>query len=235
MERLLPEAMPRRYGRFEPPQHLYSETGRAHFLRFLQEQLDELFLVWYPHRPVASVSLSRSSKWGATRQGFRANYVQVGVEGQALEQPGWTTALDRFWRAASQVIRPFYGDVRTLNGFARMGATYGSDAETEFHPVQGPWWFGIPCRVGHAAVLGEPYLALWPGFVEAAQVVDDLAFLSTNDWITPEEVSSLVGGVPEPLAQRWVPEWTAAARGGMTINWNTEYPPVWPFGNAGAG
>ena len=235
LESMLPEAMPRRYGLFEPPQHLYAETGKAHFLKFLEEYRDA-FVVWYPHRPVVSVSLSWSRNWGAARQGFRANYLKVGVEAGALEQPGWPTALDRFWREASQVIRPFYGDVRILCGFLPMGGTYGSDTETEFHPAAGPWWTGIPRVVGQAAVLGEPYLALWPDFVEAAETVDDLAFLSTSNWTTREEVSGLAGGVPEPVAQRWVPEWTSAAPlGGKTINWNTEFPPVWPFGNAGAG
>ena len=54
LERMLPEVMPRRYGLFEPPQHLYSETGREHFLGFLQEHLDES-IVWYPHRPILGV------------------------------------------------------------------------------------------------------------------------------------------------------------------------------------
>ncbi len=228
LERLLPEAMPRRYGLFEPPQHQYSETGREHFLGFLHENLDGIF-VWYPHRPVVGVSMSCSPNWGARRQGFRANHVAVKVEAEVLRQPGWDVALDRFWRAGSQAIRPYYGDVRTLEGFLRWGATYGSDTDTAFHPVMGPWWAGIPHTAGHAIVLGEPYLALWPRFADVAQVADGLAFLSTNDWTSPGEVSSLVGGVPDELAQRWMPKWTATPYGGKTINWNTELPSQWPF------
>lgn len=234
LERALPEALPKRYGLFEPPQHRYSETGREHFLGFLREHLDEV-IVWYPHRPVANVSISCSSQWGATRQGFRTNYVTVDVEAKALDQPGWATALDRFWRAASRAIQPFYGDVRTLRGFARMGATYGTDMETEFHPVKGPWWIGIPRVLGHAGVLGAPYVALWPRFVKAAQVVAGLAFLSTDDWTNRKEVSNLAGGVPDTLAQRWIPEWAATRYGGKAVNWNTEYPPTWPFEHVGAG
>ena len=232
LERLLPEAMPRRYGLFEPPQHQYSETGREHYLGFLHEHLDGIH-VWYPHRPVVGVSMSCSSSWGACRQGFRANHVEIHLETEALRQPGWDVALDRFWRAASQAIRPYYGDVRTLEGFLHMGATYGSDADTGFHPVRGPWWTGIPRTAGHAIVLGEPYLDLWPRFAEAALAADGLAFLSTDDWKTPDDVSDLVGGVPEQLAQRWVPEWTATPYGGKTINWNTELPPQWPFEHTG--
>lgn len=151
LERILPEAMPRRYDLYEPPQHLYSETGRAHFLGFLKEHLDDI-KVWYPHRPVTGFYLYCSPEWGVARQGFRVNYVRVEVEAKILNQPGWQTALDRFWRAASQVIEPFYSDVRTLRGFVRMGATVGSDMETDFHPVKGPWWIGIPRELGHAAI-----------------------------------------------------------------------------------
>jgi hypothetical protein len=97
--------------------------------------------------------------------------------------------------------------------------------------VRGSWWIGVPREVGQAMVLGEPYLALWPRFIETAKVVDHLAFLSTKDWTTQEEASNLVDGVPEALAQRWIPKWTATSYGGRAVNWNTEYPPLWPFEN----
>jgi hypothetical protein len=228
LDRMLPEALPKRYGLYEPPQNVLSETGIEHFLSFLQEHLDQV-VVWYPHRPVTNVSIYCTSRWGATRHGFRTNYVRVGVEARALEQPGWNTALNDFWIAASQTIRPFYGDARTLKGFIRRGATYGSDMETDFHPVKGPWWSGIPNAFGHAVVLGDPYLALWPRFKDVAQVTNDLAFISTDDWTTQEEASRMVGGIPDSLAQRWIPKWVESSYGGMTINWNTDYPMVWPF------
>jgi hypothetical protein len=232
LERMLPEAMPRRYGLTEPPQHLYSETGKEHLLTFLREYLDDI-VVWYPHRPVVGVSIFGSHKWGMTQQGFRANYVTVKVEAKALEQPGWCAALDRLWRVASQNIRPFYGDIRTLNGFVRMGGTYGSDMNSDFHPVKGPWWSGIPRACGHAAVLGEPYRDLWPSFVKAAQIEDGLAFLSTDDWTKDNELSDLVGGVPDAIAQLWTPIWAESPFGGKAINWSIEPPPEFPFGDTG--
>jgi hypothetical protein len=228
LERFLPEAMPRRYGLFEPPQHTYSKTGRRHFLNFLQEHQDEI-TVWYPHRPVLNVSLRCSSDWGTRQQGFRTNLVEIGVEAIALEQPGWKVALHRFWRAASQLIRPFYGDVRILEGFIRMGGTFGSNVESDFHPVKGPWWTGIPRETGQAVVLGEPYTAHWPRFVEASQMIEGLAFLSTDEWTARGETADLIGGVPDEIAQRWIPEWATTSFGGLAVNWNTEHPPNWPF------
>jgi hypothetical protein len=69
LERLLPEAMPKRYGEYEPPQHVYAKTGKEHLLQFLDEP--HLGFVWYPHRPVTSVHLALAKTVGATYMGFR--------------------------------------------------------------------------------------------------------------------------------------------------------------------
>jgi len=52
-ERLLPEALPRRYGTYEPPKHVYANTGRDHFLDFLRETLFNPveMVIWYPSAP----------------------------------------------------------------------------------------------------------------------------------------------------------------------------------------
>ncbi len=228
LERMLPEALPRRYGLHEPPQHIYAETGSQHFLVFLHRHAREI-VVWYPSRPVVGVTLFFDPDWGPTRRGFRSNFVQIKLESSALHQPGWRNGIADFWKAASQLIRPFYGDVRTLNGYIPTRGTYAADIETEFHPVQGPWWRGIPCKLGHAAILGKPYVPLWESFVEAAEQEQGLAFLSTSNWTSEQEVSEHVGGVPEGVAQRWTPAWVDSPTGGRVINWNTEYPPLWPF------
>jgi hypothetical protein len=53
----LPEAMPRRYGLFEPPQHVYANEGRDHFLKFLADNAKGVGTIWYPSGPVFNVSL----------------------------------------------------------------------------------------------------------------------------------------------------------------------------------
>jgi hypothetical protein len=224
----LPEALPRRYGLYEPPQHTYAQTGKAHLLDFLASHLGEL-IVWYPHRPVVQVSFNIYPFSGTTRQGFRSNHLAVAVETCTLDQPGWVRALKWFWRKSSHLILPFYGDVRIIDGFLPMGSTFGSDIKTGFHPVKGPWWLGIPRHLGQAAVLGDPYLSLWPRFHQAAEIKADLAFLSTHDWQEREEASDQVGGVPESIAQRWEPQWVPSEFGGLAIRWNCETPPIWPF------
>ena len=37
LEKYLPQALPRRYGTYEPPEYKYSETGKAHLIEFLND------------------------------------------------------------------------------------------------------------------------------------------------------------------------------------------------------
>jgi hypothetical protein len=225
----LPEAMPRRYGAHEPPQHRLSDTGLDHFRKYLAKHADD-HVVWYPSRPVVAVHVGLERRWGVVANGFRCSHVKIGVDASALDQPGWQRGLQDFWRRACGVIRPFYGDVRTLSGFIPARSTYSSDRKTQVEPVQGPWWKGIPRDPGHACVVGAPYLEDWPTFVAKASLVDGLGFVSRDDWRPQHQVIDVVGAVPEAFAQRRTPAWVQSRYGGWTIDWNDEYPERWPFG-----
>ncbi len=94
IERLLPEALPRRFGLCEPPQHVYAKTGREYFVGFLREHADKL-VVWYPTRPVLSVVLQSPNPVGPARRGFRANHLRIDIETSAFDQPGWESQCRR--------------------------------------------------------------------------------------------------------------------------------------------
>ena len=191
----LPEAMPRRYGLYEPPQHLFEETGRQHFLEFLHENALQS-LVWYPHKPVAGVSLGLFANWGATpRLGFRANYLSISVDASSLEDPAWRTKIRVFWRAAPSAIRSFYGDMRSLGGYRWGRGTYYVTPESVHHPVTGPWWRGIPPGPRHSVMVGPPYMALWPEFAKGAHIEGEYAFLETRHWRPESDVGPSACGV----------------------------------------
>ena len=221
LESLLPEALPKRYGEFEPPQFRYDVEGRAHFEDFLAENMGTL-LVWYPSRPVVGVWIDAHPGDGLTRWGFTPSTFSITVEASALEMPGWQLALERLWREVSLLIRPFYGDVRTLGGYIRGGATYSVTAETEQHPVDGPRWNGVPRTLGHAAVLGPPYQHVWPEFQRHAESVDGLWFGSTAAWADPSDFSETCGPPPDGVAQ------PVDGRTPYERDW-TLYPKVWPL------
>lgn len=85
---LLPEAMPRRYGLYEPPQYSLAAEGREHLLKFLRENLDNS-PVLYPTRPVVGLEVSCTKEHHHPRLGFRANRLSVEFEASVLDQPGW--------------------------------------------------------------------------------------------------------------------------------------------------
>jgi hypothetical protein len=200
----LPEAMPRRYGAYEPPEHQLARTGHAHLLDYLASHLAGT-VVWYPSPPVAYLGIGhhRDPAWSQRggRPVFRAHYVTFSIERDVLKQPGWASALRRAWRELSALLQPFYGDVRTTRGHLRSrNGGWSSDGTTEQHPVRAWWWGGIPPRLGHAAVVGSPYLERWPELAGHGTRDGGLLHLSTSDWLAGDDVADAVGGVPARIA-----------------------------------
>jgi hypothetical protein len=237
LERTLPECLPKRYGLYEPPQHIYAQTGREHFLQFWDENLHDM-IVWYPHRPVVSAHFGLPNPVGAHRLGFRTNHLNIEIEKNTLQQPGWATTLKRFWRDASMLIRPIYGDVRVLHGFKWMGATISSGQQ---HPVKSWWWAGIPETLGAAVVVGDTYQKLWPEFVANSTVVNGLAFASQDDWSVDNDLTDKLGRPPREQTQ--IPErfgsemnaeqfrkYMEEVRRVGAQNLRRKYPQGWPFG-----
>jgi hypothetical protein len=225
LEKHLPEALPKRYGGYEPPQYHYAAAGRQHFLEFLSSSSG--VVVWYPAKPVVDVTFSIAKSSGPTRLGFRCHRLIIAIDVAVLGQPGWQLGLKNFWMSMSKVINPFFGDVRTLRDMVRSGGTFAVARDSEQHPVVSWWWKGIPKTCGHAAVLGEPYLTLWPEFNKHAHHNDNLAFLSNDSWIEPDEVSSRIGGVPDALVQQLQPVESALPTAPRP---KKIYPQIWPFG-----
>jgi hypothetical protein len=219
LEQQLPEALPNRYGLWEPPQHKFAVTGRGHFLEFLSNHLRE-GIVWETRRPIKWVSASFPEPRGAYWQGFRCNQFEIQVEHDLLQQPGWELHLRRFWRSASALIRPFYGEVRLLRGQSADGYVSASDISREECPVISWWWRGIPTGLGCAAVLGEPYTKLWPAFVGAAEVSERLAFVENSDWVSGGNALPGLSNVPKDIASSPF----------ISMDYTDEsYPQTWPF------
>ncbi len=231
----LPEAMPRRYGPTEPPQYELAQTGDEHLLTFLLGHL-ATGVVWYATAPVAQVSINIKSPTGWQQLGgtmeYRCNRASFRLDAAALLQPGWQTALIRVWKSVSRILRPFYGDVRTLTGYTRTASGLRSDGASDPPPTKSWWWKGVPQRLGHAAVIGEPYLELWPDFLRHARVEHCLAFASTADWRTDEDVTQVVGEVPARIAMEFMPYQASRPGGGQSIAYPKAYPELFPFRRA---
>ena len=226
---VLPEALPHRYGSCEPPQFAYEENGLEHFRDFVREHGRRTGFVWYPHPPVAHVSLAIPERVGGSRQGFRSGLLTIGVDTEALQQPGWEGLVRELWRRVSSVVRPFYGEVRTLGGYRRSRRGYGFLAgRSEGHPVSSWWWAGIPEGRVQAAVLGQSYQVLWPLFADAANVEVGLWFVSAPSWLPGVDSVAQVGPIPRDIAQP-APDAPESGSLGTIRAGARRYPPTWPF------
>ena len=225
-ERNVHEALPVRYGEYEPPSFRYSETGRQHLVDFLaNEYLNQRrlgFVVWYPKRPVLSVGVSIGV--GKIPAGWRCHRLTLTLEASVLEQAGWPNALSELWRRLAQTVHAFYADVRVLRRYRVGAATIAEVLDAERHPVCGPFWAGIPREGTCAVALGQPYLSLWPEFEAVAEREGDIGFLSQPSWMEPETVFARSGPVPERLAQQ-SPGYDELGNPSR----NRAYPSEWPF------
>lgn len=197
----LPEAVARRYGEYEPPKFKLAEQGEEHFRRFVSSTPTIGFGgVFYTTRPVTSFHLSNDETPGPSRLGYRANRLEIEAEASALAQAGWAAQLMSTWRAISLHLRPFFADVRVLRGFdmARGRIWVGSDAEE--HPVRSWWWTGIPRTAPLAAVIGVPYVDLWPSVMRTGDIVGDLVFLSPDVWSIASTIDGSIWAPPERIA-----------------------------------
>ncbi len=223
LQKSFPEAMPKRYGNYEPPQHVFAKTGMSHLNRFIGRNLD-FGLVWYPNPPTTGVSLHCPDLLGSGDRGFRTHLVEIGVELSVLSQPGWAEQLRLLWHQMTFLLKPIYGDVRTESGYSRSGGAIYHSAnialQEHYDDATRSWfWRGIPRKLGLAVVLGKEYQRLWPAFKKNATVEKGFAFASTNDWSKKLDVGKIVGPAPKAIAL--LP--------GPGMGREQKYPPVWPF------
>jgi hypothetical protein len=221
----LPEALPKRYGTYEPPEYKLEERGKEHLENFLGEQLYDI-KVWYPQRPVTTVHVSCPRPLGGDYWGFRSNLLEIEIESAVLGQPGWKETLDRLWHEMTWLLEPIYGEVRTVHNQVRMGATVGMTAADFLKSmnfdeiVRGWFWRGIPPKLGNAVVLGREYQKLWPSFLQHAAMDRGFAFATTTSWERDEDLGDVVGAAPSEMVL--LP--------GEGMGGEQEYPKVWPFG-----
>jgi hypothetical protein len=222
LQKLLPEALPKRYGEYEPPQYLFAKTGVKHLERFMGRHLDDV-MAWYPNRPVTTVEVRCPKPLGPSDRGFRTNSLEIQVERSMLTQPGWAEHLRHFWREMTFLLQPIYGEVRSEGGYTRSGGTVWMTAnsiQTKYpFTTRSFFWRGVPRRLGHAVVLGKKYQALWPSFMKKATREGGFAFASTAAWSEKTDLLKVVG--PAPKAITLLP--------GEGLGRKQKYPRIWPF------
>lgn len=202
-ENNLPEALPRRFGKHEPPQYSYQEKGKEHFKEYLSEHLYES-VIWYPTKPVLSCDYSFAKDWGFAfahgKKFFKSNMVSLTFDSSLLNQPGWRKHLYKVFKDISIILNPFYAEVRILHDQIYGGGTYYLDDSSETSPIAG-MWKGIPQKLGQAIVVGNEYIDYLPKLKERGHRIGNLFFASVEDWASEKNVNEIIGDPPKEVVQ----------------------------------
>lgn len=230
LKRLIPEAIPKRYGDYEPPKYKLKEHGINHFIDYLYDDLFEEkhnSLIWYPTKPIVSINLDSGEI--SNRIGVRFPRFEIEFEASILNDCGWELQLKRIWKSLSKILKPFYGEVRVLKNAILSRTTYYSDSQTESPPTRSGFWMGIPQNLGLAIVLGKEYQDTWDASKKYRVIGNQLSFLEVDKWAEDNSLKDILGSVPIEISQKQVPKELELKTGGSTMNWNTEFPEYWPF------
>lgn len=229
----LPEALPRRFGLTEPPQLRWEDEGLDGFVRFLDENRDDV-IIWYPRAPVRDVDLHERRRWRFD-PGFAVNRLTIDVDAAALKKRGWGQKLASAFTGIAEVVQPFYAEVRLLRGFHGSGRHLSSEpGETDVDPINGNLWRGLPNQPALAVALGTPYVGRWPALEAIAEKRGNLLLAC------PKDLSTSAIEIPEPpgrLVQRFDGRWEwfrHPTPGGASVPAvTTRYPDKlskdWPF------
>ena len=231
---LLPEALPRRWGLTEPPQHRLDELGVSGFVDFVEANRDDVF-VWLPSLPVRAVDLHDRRIWRSDA-GFSANRLTVDIDAGALAKRGNGPRLARAFEAIADAVRPFYGEARVLRGF-RVVRPYDVQGEvdvTDIDPIPGIRWRGVPRKPPRAVVLGDVYQGQWPDLDEIGRVKGPLLVACPQSLTAADPP---IPAAPDAIAQEFDPYWhwfehrspSGQSFPAVTGKCPESLPEYWPF------
>jgi hypothetical protein len=230
LSRVLPEAIPVRWGDTEPLRHSLDKEGLDGLVRYLElsfSQPADIFVSvgTKTKLPISKFYVERSSflLWG--RSPNRPWTVEIEAEGSILRQPGWARQLSSAFRAVSTVVRPFYAEARVVD---RRRNSEGFPV-APVPPVNALRWCGFPRRAPMAMVVGPPYTTSWEDHGGAR--LGDLTIYSSEHW--PEPPDGGVPVAPEGMLQEFDPHPvytnSTVGRSVRPDPTPTRQPEIWPF------
>ena len=164
LEKYLPQALPRRYGSYEPPQYKYSETGKEHFIQFLN---DEHFPVIYCTKPITYIFLSDAyieNQKIFKKEDYRCNKIEIELLKEAYLEPNWQFAIKRLFKEVAKLFKPFYAEI--IDEKESMVCSW--------------WWKGIPTKKGNPIIIGEPYSSLCGELPDENEIVTGIYYFEND-------------------------------------------------------
>ena len=227
----LPEALPKRYGDYEPPQYIYKDNDK-----YLKEYLhNNLYnsVIWYPNAPVLSFDYSFTKDWGFSyskgKKSFKSNHVSLTFDLNVVSQPGWSNHLDTIFKDISMILNPFYAESRILKNQIYGGGTYYLDNLSETSPIAG-MWKGIPQKLGQAIMLGTNYINHFPNLKKEGKKLGDLYYIFVGDWDPNKTANQLIGETPKEVMQiKPYKLFTSFEESKVATDEGEKFPIIFPF------
>jgi len=217
LELYMPDALPRRYGDYEPPQYKYAETGKSHLVEFLKT-CD--FPVCYGTKPFLHLFLSVPNPEAETQRYLENGALQPTVDAQsplgrklteyrcgkielqllrdAFLQPEWNLAVKRLFAEMSKLLQPFCAEI--IDDESSMTAAAYLEKKKK-RLIRSWWWRGIPRDMGYALLLNKTYCLQWRRFHHnAVQLFDGFFSVDCFGETALCPLQKKIGSVPKKLA-----------------------------------
>jgi len=138
-KRHLPEALPRRYGSFEPLQKRWDDGGAEAFVAFIEAEDDTVYIQGTAPIPNASI--------GRARQGDSdVDAHSLSMLAAPLEDERWRLSLERMFVEFAQAVDAVYASAEVVRGIEWSGRAlwFGSEAEDAIYLAGQGNWHGLP-------------------------------------------------------------------------------------------
>jgi hypothetical protein len=162
LKEIMPQALPRRYGSWEPPQYKLAETGLAHLKEFLVQEPSP---VWYASKPVAYVFLNDACAAPFSAKDYRCNHIELMMQASCLNLTNWNYTAKKLLRQAAVLLKPFYAET-VISGESGVCSW---------------WWKGLPAAMGSSIIIGPPYSRLMPAMRQYEMLSDDMYYADNGD------------------------------------------------------
>jgi len=216
LDSMLQEALPVRWGRFDPPDHSLASDGKGALVEFIVED-PRIFIEGKVTNPAITFR-----RWNCRVLGDRQSSVglmtgwEIELSGSLLEEPGRDAQLAQAFAALSDVLQPFYGEARLFTGVSYI-REWANMRRCDNPPGVTPAvWDGFPVRPPMAMVVGPPYRDFWADL--GGKQLGDLVIYIADRW--PGEPAAGIPLAPPGMLQLPGRDWHA-----RTI----DYPGIWPF------
>lgn len=165
--RRCPEALPTRFGAWEPPPHRFDRADPAAFVDFVASSEDGDGF-WYASRPSfgGSFTAPHADKYTSGEdERFRIGQIEVSFDGRLIfSDERWREAVVELFARGAEVFRAFFAAAQVEPGWTvsrnnRPFAQAASVQESE-HFLRGRLWQGLPPVPVWLSWYGDPYREL---------------------------------------------------------------------------